>query len=137
MPWEKPIRPAILRPEERRRWTALRITSSTSVGMALREEPSRISEALMGKSTQRLKGPQPSKKGRMPGPGCEGKGAGGDVSFVCIRLSGVSIEIAISASKELLFSHTLSPFGSQRYSYCNCGRERRTHQKTYLPGSQS
>jgi hypothetical protein len=35
-----------------------------------------MSEMVTLDCIQRLKGPQPSKKGRMPGPGWEGNGAG-------------------------------------------------------------
>lgn len=66
------------------RWTVLRTSSSTSAGRMLEDVPSLISEALIVKSNQRLKGPQPSKKGRTPGPGWEGNGAGEPVSFLCI-----------------------------------------------------
>lgn len=84
VPCEKPIRPTTLPPVELMRRTVLRTSSSTSTGRTLVDVPDLVSEGVTGKFTQRLKGPQPSKKGRTPGPGWEAKGAGEFVSFSCL-----------------------------------------------------
>ncbi len=76
MPCEKPTTPTTRPPEARIRRTAERTTSSTSGGRSLGKVTASLGSRVTFRpgESQPLKGPQPSKKGRTPGPAAESKG---------------------------------------------------------------